>query len=421
MSLAFADDRLHFSTGTASDGRARIYAIDVSDRDALILWARLEPALAPTLVRGPKGALFTGTAPNGRVYRVGPGRVKAATYLSIEQDLARTARVGRVWFDADRPAGAKVAVSIRSGNTRRPDDTWSTWSAPISDPDGGAVKVPNARYVQLRAVLTAGKGGSPRVKSMHASVVRHNSAPQIREVFPLRRGVYLSALPIEVSSDKTVTLNARAMSDLRKPAKRSRGQRVRQRTKPGMMTVVWRVRDGDGDDLLYRVEMRKYGPPKSAWQAIDADLTNAGFFSFDSRAYPDGWYQFRVTATDRPSNAPEETKSDRHLSDPILIDNLAPSLSNAIVSNLKGNRLKVEVTATDKHSRLDSAEVSVNGGPWLMLPAADGLIDAKQEELSVVLGPNEWQAYPGVPTAVRIRVTDEADNETSGSATARRR
>ena len=43
----------------------------------------------------------------------------------------------------------------RSGNSDRPDHTWSDWAGPYSNPDGDAMKNPPARYVQWKAVLHA--------------------------------------------------------------------------------------------------------------------------------------------------------------------------------------------------------------------------------------------------------------------------
>ena len=414
MSLTFVGRQLYFTTGTAPDQRARIYAIDVADRDRLRLWARLEPALAPVSVMS-GDSLLVGTAPTGQMYTVGPGRASKATYLSVEQDLARTARVGRVWFDADLPAGSRVAVSVRSGNTKKPDDTWSQWSAPVTRRDGGSVKVPDARYVQLKAVLTGGKKGGPVLKSMHASLVRHNVAPTVKEVFALRRGISLTSLPVEGPQEKTVSLSKRALEELRRPPKRKRARRVRQRNRPGMMTIAWRATDADGDQLLYRVEMRRLDSPRTAWREVDADRED-GYWSFDSRAFADGHYQFRVTATDRPTNPPEAALSDTHISEPILVDNTAPRLSDAKISFPSKTSLLVQAKVVDQQSRIKVAEVSVNGGPWLMLPATDGLLDAKQEALRVTLSANEYKRIKGGSPTVRIRVEDEAGNTTSTSA-----
>lgn len=421
MALHYDADarRLYFSTGTASEGRARVYAIDVGDRDRLSLWARLEPAIASVMVPGSKGALLVGTAPTGQVYQVGPTTTAQATYLSVKQDLLRTGRIGRLWFDADIPDGAEVTLSIRSGNTSKPDDTWSKWSTGVSDPDGGAVTVPDARYVQLRAKLKASKRGGPRLKSMHASVVRHNVAPVVKEIFMLRRGVFLASLPGESSKEKTLTLSGRALSSLRKPDKRDQPLRVRQSLRAGAVTIAWRADDPDGDDLLYRVEMRRLDEPRSRWRQLAKNRTE-DYWSFDSLAYPDGHYQFRVSANDRPSNRPEDTLVDTLTSAPVLVDNTAPRLTNARARRRKGGRLFVEADVADAHSRIDSAEVSVGGGPWLMLPAADGLLDARKEHLQVELRPDDLPEDRRGPITVRIRVTDEADNEASASATTKK-
>ena len=413
MALVFSKGRLYFATGTAPEGRARIYAIDVADRDRLSLWARLAPPLAPVMIPGAKDTLVVGTAPAGQLYRIGAGRQSKATYLSVEQDLLRTAQIGRVWFDADIPKGTRVAIALRSGNTKKPDDTWSKWSAEVTRPEGGDVKVPDARYVQLRAQLTRSKDGkSPRLKSMHASLVRHNVAPTINEVFILRRGIKLTSLPTETSKEKTVTLSNRTLGEMRKPEKREKRFRVRQTIEPGMMTVAWRVKDDDGDDLLYRVQMRRLDPKPSPWREVARDRPDR-YWSFDSRAYPDGRYQFRVAVTDRPSNPPGAALGDQHESEPILIDNSAPTLSAASAKK-SGKGLLVRARVQDTQSRIASAEVSVNGGPWLMLPARDGLIDAQQEALQVELGADTFK--PANPTTVRIRVEDEAGNVASTSA-----
>ncbi len=416
MALAFHADRLYFATGTAAENRARVYAIDVKDRDRLSLWARLEPALAPVMVLDDRDGLLVGTAPNGQVYKIGPGFETPATYLSVEQDLSRTGKVGQLWFDADVPQGGQVAISVRSGNTEKPDETWSAWSGAVTRPEGGPVAVPDARYLQLRAVLTSGKGGRrPRLKSMHASVLRHNVAPTIQDIFPLWRGVSLSPLPNEAATTKTVTLNERTLNQLRRPPVEKKTVRARQVVEPGMMTVLWQANDADGDDLLYKVEMRSVEPTEGRWREL-ARGQQAPFLAFDSRAYPDGRYQFRVTATDRPSNPPREALTDQHASDPILIDNTAPRLTKARAKSPGPGRLRVSATVTDALSRIESAELSVNGGPWLMFPAADGLLDSRSENLSVELSDADMTETPVGPTTVRIRVLDEAGNGASGSA-----
>ena len=206
LGLAFdvKAQRLFISTGTSKKGRGRLYAVDVSNRDRLLLIARTQEPMVTALMNAPtKGALIVGTAPGGRLLRVGPGLRNRSVYVSQEQDLHRVSKIGRIWFDADVPSKAKVELSLRTGNTRKQDKTWSDWSAPVTGTPGGGVKVPRGRFVQFRVALNAGsKGRAPTVKSLHASLIRRNEAPEVREVFLLRRGVYMKPMPPEEEKER---------------------------------------------------------------------------------------------------------------------------------------------------------------------------------------------------------------------------
>lgn len=425
LGLAFDERtrRLYIATGTSMKGRGRIYAVETGDRDRLLLAARVEPPLASALLLAPRGgALLVGTAPTGQVLRLGPGPRSESTYLSAEQDLARSANVGRVWFDADVPRGARVDLAIRTGNTREHDKTWSEWSQEVAVADGGEVNVPEGRYAQFRVRLRASpEGRAPVVKSIHASVVRMNVAPTVHEVFLLRRGVYMAKMPREEEKEKTITLGKSVIASLRQTEEDEEQQaiRVRQGVRPGTLTVAWRAEDPNGDALLYRVEIRRLDDPGELWSVLADNLAD-DFFSFDSRAHPDGRYQFRISASDRPSNPPHRALSDRNVSEPIVIDNGPPKIKNLHASSPSSGRLRVEAEAEDATSNLEVAEFAVNGGPWLMLPASDGFIDARSEKLSVDVGPPGVLGAPDVKQGrhtVLVRVEDEAGNASTASTT----
>lgn len=423
LALHFDDEarRLYIATGASPKNRARIYSVRVDDRDRVFLDARLAPALATTLVAGRGGALLVGTAPSGRVIRVGPKQRATSRYLSVEQDLERISDIGRLWFDADIPRGAKVSLRIRTGNTKTPDKTWSPWSAPVSSPEGGPVEVRQARYAQIEAQLSASPTGeAPVLESMHASVVRMNVPPHLKEVYMLRRGVYMTALPPEGDKERTVTLSGSVMRELRRrfPKRRER-TRVRQGEVLGMMTVAWEAEDDNGDDLLYRVRLRRLDGPgaKDGWRDVSDDQEQE-FFSFDSRAYPDGRYQFEIVASDRPSNPPDDALTDRLRSEPFDVDNTAPSVTSVRAAKV-GRAVKITARAEDESSALEVAEISIDGGPWLMLPASDGLIDAKAETFALTLDGQDGPGHPKLEAGnhtVRIRVVDRADNEATASA-----
>lgn len=421
--------RLYVAAGTHQKGRGRIYAVEIADRDRLLLQARLEPPMATTVLLGSDGTLFAGTGPVGQLFRIGPGLRKESTYLSSEQDLGRVSRIGRLWFDADVPPGATVQVAARSGNTKEKDKTWSPWSSEVTVKEGGNVELPDGRFLQIRARLVAppaasgtGAGGkAPVVKSLHASVVRMNVAPTVQEVFLLRRGVYLARMPREEDREKTVTLSRSTLAGLRKETddEDSRSVRVRQGVRPGWLTMSWRAEDPNGDELIYRLEVRRLDEPATGWRVVANDLLD-GFYSFDSRAYADGRYQFRLTASDRPANPPRSALSDHNDSEPLTIDNTPPRIANLRASSPGAGRLHVEADAQDGTSPLETAEFAINGGPWLMMPAADGLLDARQEKLVVDVGPSPAPGNPEIKSGqvtVLVRVEDEAGNAATASTT----
>src|SRR5438067_8222717 len=88
---------------------------------------------------------------------------------------------GAVSWRGTTPAGARVELYTRSGNTETPDDTWSQWSSPYTNPEGSPVTSPKARYLQWRAVLT-GQGDGPVLTSVTAAYLQRNLRPQVRSI-----------------------------------------------------------------------------------------------------------------------------------------------------------------------------------------------------------------------------------------------
>ena len=85
-----------------------------------------------------------------------------------------------------------------------------------------------------------------------------------------------------------------------------------------------------------------------------------------------------------------------------------------------GGGLLVTVTAEDATSLLGEGLFSVDGGPWLTLPAADRLTDARTERFETELrpssGPGGLVAKKGLRT-VAVKVTDERGNAAVASTT----
>src|SRR5579871_545507 len=140
--LALSGHDLVFVT----DAQARIYKLD-QDRKATLV-AQANEGEAMRLIES-SGGLIAATGNLGKILRLSNGESASGWFESPVHDAGTVARWGRLTW---RGVGNAVAFKTRSGNSLRPDGTWSDWSAPMSSP--AAIASPNARYIQWRAELS---------------------------------------------------------------------------------------------------------------------------------------------------------------------------------------------------------------------------------------------------------------------------
>ena len=142
--------------GTSDKGR--IYSVTDDGRDTLLVQSS-EDQISSFVVRGRE--VFAASSNQGKLFRFG-ARASRPKGLTSRPCATRSfvASWGRIWW---RGRG-QVELQTRTGNTERPDMTWSEWSAPYRDPAGAAVSSPRARFIQWRAVL-ARRGGRRRTRA----------------------------------------------------------------------------------------------------------------------------------------------------------------------------------------------------------------------------------------------------------------
>ncbi len=88
---------------------------------------------------------------------------------------------GAISWHGTSPAGSRIELFTRTGNTETPDDTWSAWSSSYPSADASSITSPKARYLQWRAVLT-GRGDGPVLTSVAAAYLQRNLRPQVRSI-----------------------------------------------------------------------------------------------------------------------------------------------------------------------------------------------------------------------------------------------
>lgn len=324
-------------------------------------------------------------------------------FASAVKDTGRVSRFGAFRREANLPPGTVLRFSFRSGNSSLPDATWSPWSAPAEEAEpSAAVAAPPARYLQWKALFESPRSGlSPRLHRVECAYQNRNSEPVVESVQAVSTNPPEAAAPAGATAEPPETETI--FTGLEERPNASSPARARKR---GLLTVSWKAVDPEGDELVYDLDFRADGserwiPLRRRWKSPS--------FSFDSTLLPDGRYQFRVTASDRPSN-PDDPKTGSKVSEAVLVDNTPPSIE-VVKASRETSGAVINVRVQDASSPLAETEWSVNAGPWTRAAADDGMTDSPSESYTISLGPENHGAY------LLIRATDAAGNAASKSLT----
>lgn len=375
--------------GTSEKGR--IYSISNDGSEVLLL--QTDANQVSTLLA--VGKEFAATSSNqGSLFRLDSGP-EQGTYDSAVLDAKGSATWGRIWWRAN----GNVTIQTRSGNTEKPDETWSTWSAPSSDPKGLAVTSPKARYFQWRATLRAGNAS---LNEVNLAFIARNIAPEILSINVLPTNVGLLANPPQ-QIDPNIELSGMDPITFGIPAVAVPPRRVFQR---GATSLQWTAEDCNGDKLVYEVYYKEVADTN--FKLLRGDLTEA-FIAIDGQSLADGRYVFKIVARDTPSNPLSLALAGERVTEPIDIDNTAPVVTTFGTPQITGDKARVTFDATDAASYLTRAEYSVNGGEWRTVYADDGISDSPRERYTIEIPLTTAGEY-----AITIRVYDV--NANSGNA-----
>jgi hypothetical protein len=342
------------------------------------------------------------TANPGRVIALGPSAQSPATYVSPVRDTKSASTWGAIRWEG----GGPVVLYTRSGNTEKPDDSWSSWAGPYARKDGDTIQSPPARFLQWKAVLTPGNSTpAPQLTSVTTAYLTRNARPTVSSITVHPPGVVFQRPftgedgAIAGLDDATADARRPAGSDPNAPATPPLGRRMFQK---GLQTIAWKGEDADGDRLTYSLLYRREGD--SAWHDLKSGL-NDPIFVWDTSSVADGRYIVKVVASDESANTPDRTLTGDRESDPIDVDNTPPVVTTEIARRAGGTRLVVRVH--DAHSAILKVEYSLGGGSWQLIYPIDGLADSPDEQYEIPLA-NDTDA-----ARVIIRATDVLQNVAS--------
>ena len=372
--------------GTSDKGR--IY--DIRNDGSEILALQSDASQISTIRSAGTTLIATSSNP-GILYRIGPETVADGTYESSILDAKASATWGRIWWNGS----GDLTLQTRSGNTEKPDETWSEWSLPLKDPKGTQASSPRARYFQWRGNLKASSMPT-KLEAVNLAFVPRNIAPEVLSIQVLPTNVGLIANPpIQIDPNIAVAQMDPAVFGI--PVVAVPPRRAYQR---GAISLQWTSEDRNGDKLVFDVYYREVR--ESAFKLLRSGLTDS-FIAIDGQSLADGQYIFRVVARDTPSNPDALALSSEKISEPVTIDNTPP-----IVTVISSSQTQVIFEGVDNASFITRAEYSIDAGDWRPVYPQDGISDSPVERYVVDL-PGEGGEY-----AVTLRVFDVNGN--SGNA-----
>jgi hypothetical protein len=365
--VARANGPLYFST----DGQGRLYRLG-ADRKATLL-VETNEGEATRLLESPDG-LVAATGDMGKVFRLAEAAGPSGSYESPVHDSGSVARWGRISW---RSAGGKVQLATRSGNSARPDKTWSDWSEPLTSAQDSLVRSPNARYIQWRASLD---GPGAAIENVSLAYLPQNNPPVIRSIsVNMQNSAQKAAAATSSSASAAYSITVTDTGETSTPA--GTPTQTLSHGSGSQIQVTWQADDPDGDHLLYSIYFR--GEDEKEWKLLRANVAENSLL-LDGDVLADGRYYFRVVASDQPSNAANVARTDELVSSPVLIDNTPPVVSLS-APRRENDGVEVDADVVDQTSPLRRFEYSLDAGPWTPVEAADGVTDSPREQYHIAI------------------------------------
>lgn len=293
-----------------------------------------------------------------------------AVWTSTVLDAGLRAHYGKLEWDVD----GTLELQTRTGNTKKPDNTWSPWSAGMLK--DGKITSPSARYLQIRARWS--KDPKAVLHEVKVSFITDNARALVKSV--------------TASSDSANTGGDSVPKSGDMPSSAS--------TK---VNLSWSVENPDNDTIRYRLFYKQVGTDTWLSMLEPNEEHTSTSYSWDTDGLPEGRYLVRVDATDELSNPPDKVTKHSNTSRAIIVDNTAPLLSNVV---LNGNRL--QGTATDQVGPIAGLEFALVGKKtWYPIYPKDNVFDDKEETFDVDVAKH----VPSGPHLVVVRAYDQAGNK----------
>ena len=384
------------------------------------------------------GRVYAGTSAAGALYTIAApveGDVQGS-FQSTVHDAGLRARWGTLAWQGTIPPGTQLALQTRTGDVETPDPSWSAWSPPYALSSGQTITSPPGRYLQYQATLTGNatavaQGNVPKLDGVTIYYLPRNQAPTIRLVSPLGGEAFSKIATLRwtagdpdkdtLSYDLSYSVdNGRTWVPLKKkpvgpvappaPPKPVTDKDVADKVKemqaaldkhPEMPLAVRKQIIAQAPAVIRQALIRQRA---QAAETIDTSAIAQTSYAWDTTQVPDGSYQLRVIATDKPSN-PQDALTAKAISSSFIIANKPPALTLSTGTLGAGNTVTVHGVAATAVAFVKAVQARVDGGDLLAAQPDDSLFDSTREAFTLVT--------PSLATGthiVEVQAIDQAGN-----------
>ncbi|MCQ4575075.1 MAG: hypothetical protein NOU37_07515 [Candidatus Brocadiales bacterium] len=392
------DNNVYVATGD----KAGLYRIDKDENVSTLL--EVEESQILSLLFLNKKGLFLGTGNKGSLYQLSRTYAGKGFFVSSAFDAKINSSWGNVSWDVEVPEGTNLTIATRTGNSKKPDNTWSEWSAELAAQ--AKTQSPSSRFIQYRASLsTTLPNATPTLKSVSIAYLPTNQPPEIISLSVDSHAVRKAA--------RARMYGPRQRPDkppgLRRPAPGPSQRRPSDMAKPpggGSKLIKWQASDPNYDNLSFTLYHK--GVRERNWKLLEEKTTKSSFVWQTTRV-PDGEYLVKLVATDNPDNPPEVSLTAEKTTQPFIIDNTRPQVSSLSASYAGDNNVAVTGSFTDDLSDISRLEYSVDAADWVVIFPEDKIFDESEEFFHFIV---EGLTF-GEHTVV-INATDKEGNIGSG-------
>ncbi|MFB6347271.1 MAG: hypothetical protein ABEK50_16225 [bacterium] len=296
----------------------------------------------------------------------------ANTYRSSVMDAQLLSRWGTLKWTGQ----GTISVRTRSGNRSSPDTGWNSWS---DWQQARTFSVPSkpARFLQFEIRFD---NRDASLKNLQIAFKIPNQRPRIARTMISPNPNRQTKSPFQSRQHQ----QSQKQQPPRKPPGQPPSQHGNSSMPDSVRQIQWNSVDPDGDDLHTFLSYRTANSERWISFTGDNPLQNPGY-TWKTNSFSDGWYELKLSVTDKPSNPPGHSFTTEHVFGPVLVDNSSPEFHEVKVSRQSDSAVSIQFTAVDSTSWINQCEFRVNGNDWRTLEPKDGILDEIQEQFQDTL------------------------------------